>query len=167
MHVGTFCTLTKKNQGSRVGFLGINATTKTATLIDEGAAPFCATNVQTIGQAIVKVLKNPELTKNRYIYVSSFVTSQVELLRVFENISGEKYDVTKVTSEELIARGNERLKKQDYWGFGDLVQGATFGTTGLGDYRGEGLWNEKLGLEKEDLANSVKIVLSGKLVGEE
>jgi hypothetical protein len=112
------------------------------------------------------VLENPELTKNRYIHISSFAWSQAELLSAVEKVSGEKYAVTNVTSEELFQRGNDKLQKQDFSGFADLIQGAAFGKEGLGDYSFEGLWNEKLGLEKEDFEETVKAVLSGKLAGE-
>jgi hypothetical protein len=110
------------------------------------------------------VLENPELTKNQYINILSFLTSQAELLSVIERLTGEKYAVTNITSQEVIARGNAKLKKQDYSGIADLLQGAAFGKAGLGDYRDAGLWNEKLGLKGEE---SVKVALSGKLVGEE
>ena len=72
-----------------------------------------------------------------------------------------------MTSQELLDLGNEKLKKQDFSGIGDLIRAGAFGGRGLGDSEPYGLWNERLGLKKEDLEESVRAGLGGKLVGEE
>jgi hypothetical protein len=48
-----------------------------------------------------------------------------------------------------------------------LIKAAAFGKDGLGDSRPAGLWNDKLGLEKDDFEASVKAALvDGKLYGQ-
>jgi hypothetical protein len=123
--------------------------------------------VHQIGLALIKVLENAELTKNQYVYVSSFQTSQAELLPIVEKVTGSKFNVNNVSSKELILQGSEKLKKQDYSGIGDVIRGISLGDEGLGDYSPEGLWNERLGLQKEDLEETVRLAVSGKLVGQE
>jgi hypothetical protein len=70
-----------------------------------------------------------------------------------------------VSSAELKKRGDEKVAKGDFSGIGDLIQAGAFGDKGLSDHT-KYLWDEKLGLEKEDLEESVKLALGGKLVGE-
>ena len=158
--------LVNKSQGLKVGFLGLNASSKTATLIDGGNATFSSTNLRQIGLSLIKILEKAAETKNTYVYVSSFQTSQKEILAAAEKITGEKWTVKDITSKGLIDLGNEKLKKQDFSGLPDLIRGAVFGSAGLGDSAPAGLWDDKLGLQKEDFEESVKLGLSGRLVGE-
>lgn len=152
--------------GLKVGFLGLNAQNKTATILDSGNATFSTTNLGTIGQAVVKALENAEATKNRYVYVSGFQTSQNEILAAAEKITGEKWTVNKISAKDQIARGNELLQKGDFSGVGPLIQAVTFGDEQLGDLKPSGLWNEKLGLKQDSLEDSIKAGFSGKLLHE-
>lgn len=152
--------------GHKVGFLGLNAQSKTATIVDSGNATFSATNLGTIGEAVVKTLEHAEATKNQYVYISGFQTTQNELLAAAEKITGEKWTVDKVSSNDLKAKGNELLQKGDFSGLGPLIQAATFGEEQLGDLKPAGLWNEKLGLTQDDLEDSLKAAFSGKLLHE-
>ncbi|KAF2464840.1 NAD(P)-binding protein [Lindgomyces ingoldianus] len=152
--------------GLKVGFLGFHIPSKTATLIDSGTAPFSTTNLHQIGLSLIKILQNPSETKNKYIYVSSFTTTQSDILAAVEKLSGEKWTVKHVTSKELIEIGNEKLKNKDFSGIGDLIKAVAWGKEGLGDSRPAGLWDERLGLEKEGFEESIEKALGGKLVGE-
>ncbi|KAF2636539.1 isoflavone reductase family protein-like protein CipA [Massarina eburnea CBS 473.64] len=152
--------------GLKVGFLGLNAGTKTATLIDGGKARFSGTNLHQIGLALIKVLEKAEETKNKYIYVSSFETTQNDLLAEVEKITGEKWTVTQVKSADLFKEGGEKLAKGDFSGIPALLQGNIFGEEELSDSTVQGLWNEKLGLEKESFEESIKAGLAGKLYGD-
>ena len=153
-------------QGIKVGFVGTDIANKTFTFIDEGKGTFSVSNLYAIGLALIKVLEKSAETKNQYIFVSSFETNQKQLLETVEKVSGEKWAVKHITSKELIESGNEKLKKQDFSGVVDLIRAAAFGQDNLGDSTPAGLWNDKLGLRKEDYEASVKAALSGKLVGE-
>ena len=95
------------------------------------------------------------------------MTSQAEILQIAEKITGTKWTVKHKSSKELIDLGNEKIKKHDFDGISDLIKAGAFGAEGLADYSSEGLWNEKLGLQKEDLEESVRVGLAGKLLGEE
>ncbi|KAF2446912.1 NAD(P)-binding protein [Karstenula rhodostoma CBS 690.94] len=152
--------------GLKTGFLGVNAQTKTVGLVDQGTATFSTTNLRQIGIATVKALERAEETKNKFVYVSSFETSQKELLEKAEKLTGEKYKVEHLESKQLREDGLNKVKAGDFSGFVPLLQAAVAGKAGLGDHRPFGLWNEKLGLEKEDFDESIKAGLSGKNYGQ-
>ncbi|KAJ4297768.1 hypothetical protein N0V90_005663 [Kalmusia sp. IMI 367209] len=153
--------------GLKVGFIGINGQTKTATLIDGGKAPFSATNLRQVGLGVVKILEKAEETKNKVVYLSSFETSQKELLEAAEKFTGEKWTVEDVTSESLQEAGNNKLKAGDPSGIIDLIKAAISSKEALGNHSKLAKeWNEKLGLQKEDFEESVKAGLSGKNYGQ-
>ncbi|KAF2865302.1 hypothetical protein BDV95DRAFT_586677 [Massariosphaeria phaeospora] len=149
--------------GIKVGFLNLDIATKTATLIDGGTTTFSATNLRQIGLALVKILETPAVAKDQYVFISSFQTTQKDIVDAAEKITGDKWTIKNVTSKELIYQGNEKLKKQDFSGIVELIKGAAFGDHGFGDLTPAGLWNEKLGLSKEDFEDSVKAALGGKI----
>ena len=97
--------------------------------------------------------------------VSSFETSQNVLLEKAEKITGEKWTVENVSSKEWRAAGFKKLEENDHSGIFNLIQAVVLGDEGLADHRPFGLWNDKLGLEKEDFDESVKAGFSGKLYG--
>ncbi|KAF2258724.1 isoflavone reductase family protein-like protein CipA [Lojkania enalia] len=150
----------------KVGFLCINLPSKSATLIDEGKAKFSATNLHQIGLALIKILEKPSETKNKFVYISSFTTTQNDILAAAEKLTGEKFKVDHVSSKDLQASGSEKLGKGDFSGIAELIQASAFGAQELCDLTPAGLWNDKLGLEKESFEDSIKSVLNGKLVGE-
>ncbi|KAH0494668.1 hypothetical protein TgHK011_008259 [Trichoderma gracile] len=94
--------------------LGINAKDKTATIIDSGDKPYAATNVSFIGETLAAILKKPEETANKYLSVFSFATTQNEVLKIFEEESGSKFQITHVKGGDLIKAANESVAKGDY-----------------------------------------------------
>jgi hypothetical protein len=149
--------------GLMVGFLGFSFSDKSATLFDDGTATFSATNLRTIGLTVVKALENPEATKNQYVFVSGFQTTQKEILQVAEKITGDKWTVTNVSTKDLIKEAGEKIQKGDYSGIYDQIKASGFGADELCDLTPEGLWNEKLGLPKGDFEKSVRAGFEGKL----
>lgn len=152
--------------GFKVGFLGFSLQDKTVTIVDSGDATFSTSNVLFIGKALVAALEKAEETKNQYVYVSEFQTSQNELLKHAEKVTGVKFTVKKTTSKEHIALGNKLLSEGNHAGVGPLIQALTFGDEGLGDLSKNNLWNEKLGLETESIEDSIKAGFAGKLLHE-
>jgi len=148
----------------RSGFLGINPKANTATIYDDGNARWSTTNIATISRALISILQNPSTTSNEYVYISSFTTSQNEVLAAAEKISGIKYQVEKGTSQGLIESGNAKLKEGDLSGIGDLIRANLYGGNG-NDWEKE-KFNSKLGLKGEkSLEESVEVVIKkGELV---
>ena len=144
----------------KVGFLGFNIKEKKATIFDSGNEPFTGTNLPYIGLAVASILKNPASTANKYIEVASFVTTQNEILKAFEEESGSKWTVEKKDTETFAKIADEKLAKGDYSSFGDYLKVYLF-TDGKGQSPKESdLANKELGLPKDDLRATVKAVLA-------
>jgi hypothetical protein len=150
----------------KVGFNGFNLADKSVTIFDGGNTKFSATNLHTIGVALIKALEKPEESKNQYIYLGGFNTTQNEILGLAEKITGAKWTVKHVVSKEHLANGRAKVEKGDYTGILDLLQVATFGEEQIGLFDPAKLWNEKLGLPKDDLEKSIRAALEGKLAHE-
>jgi hypothetical protein len=150
----------------KVGFNGFNLADKSVTIFDGGNTKFSATNLHTIGVALIKALEKPEESKNQYIYLGGFNTTQNEILGLAEKITGAKWTVKHVASKEHLANGRTKVEKGDYTGILDLLQVATFGEEQIGLFDPAKLWNEKLGLPKDDLEKSIRAALEGKLAHE-
>ncbi|PVI05828.1 NAD(P)-binding protein [Periconia macrospinosa] len=146
--------------GLKVGFVGVDGKTKTANLIDGGNGKSSVTTLNTIGLAVAKGLQNPELTKNQYVTIASFTTTQNEILAAAEKVSGTKFTIASdVSSAELTKTGQEKLGKGDHSGVVDLLRAGNSGSRNLGDNTVLGLWNDKLGLPKEDFEEVIKSAL--------
>ncbi|RDW72892.1 NmrA-like family protein [Coleophoma cylindrospora] len=144
--------------GLRVGSLGFSIPNKTATIIDSGNEPFFGTNLKAIGLAVVSVLQHPE-TSNRYLRVSSFTTTQNELLSILESESGGQWTVSKEAADERRKTGEENLAKGDRSAFGNLLKDFVFRDgSGHGSPVG-GFANKELGLPEEVLKETIKNVL--------
>ena len=122
---------------------------------------FSATTLEQIGQTVLRSLEHAELTKNQYVRVSSFETTQLEVVAALEKVTGERFVRQEVSSEDLIARGREKLAVHDYQGgVPPLLHAVIFGAaSNLGDSSRLGLWNDRLGLAKVELEGIVRAVV--------
>jgi hypothetical protein len=153
-------------QGLKVGFLEFDLKKKSASIWDSGDAKVSSTNLSTIGLALVNLLGPSVVTEtaNKYVYVASHTVSQNQILKAFEKVSGESWSVSKKSSEEIIPQSLEKIKNHDYSVVVSLIQAAAFGNAAYGDFEKVhgGVWNDKLGLPKEDFEADVKAVFEGK-----
>jgi hypothetical protein len=122
-------------------------------------AVFTASTLPTIAKGILAMLKHADETKNQYVYISSFHICQKDILEALEKTCGKKWTVKHITSEELITQGKQRLAEGDEMGAIDLVGGGALGKEALGDSRPWGLWNEKLGIQRQDLEQAIEEAL--------
>ncbi|OAA36000.1 nmrA-like family protein [Beauveria brongniartii RCEF 3172] len=86
------------------GVLGFDIAKKKAQIWDGGNTKFLATNLEDIVAALMTLLRDAhvrEKAKNRYVYISSFATTQNETLRELEKFSGSEFAVTHVKSDVL------------------------------------------------------------------
>ncbi|RMJ14236.1 hypothetical protein CDV36_006064 [Fusarium kuroshium] len=154
--------------GLKVGFLGFDFSNNRAHLFDGGKVPFGATNMHTIGHALFSLLSSPSAyaeSQNRYIHIASHMTSQHEILAAVEEVTGKTWEKVAVNGKELSRTSLVKFHLGDPSAFPGLIQAMTWGRlgdTGLGDFSGEELFNDKLGLPKEDLEADVRAVLDGK-----
>lgn len=140
-----------------------NLTDHSATIWDDGNKSFTFTNEKQLGQAVVAVLKHPEDTKNKYLYIASVETTQNKILAALEESSGRRWTVTKTTTETQVAEALKKLAAGDFSGAFALVRGTVFGNIpGLrSDYiKEEKIANDILGLEMEEVNDVVERVLN-------
>lgn len=145
------------------GFGGFNIPARTAQIFDGGDIAYEATTLSRVGEGIAATLEKIELTKNQFVYINSFTTTQNQVLESLEKATGEKFEVTTGSSEELWQTGKESLEKGNARGRLDMIAAALYqkgAALKLMQYsESRGLWNEKLGLEEESLTAVVREVV--------
>ncbi|KAM0521350.1 hypothetical protein ACHAPE_002830 [Trichoderma viride] len=142
--------------------LGINAEAKTGEIIDSGNKPYAATNTYFVGETVAAILKKPEETANKFLNVFSFKTTQNEVLKIFEEESGSKYEVSHVKGSDLLEAAAASVAKGDYkQSIGPFVQYVFFADAAEGPVDLEANDGELLGIkDKSGLRDSVKRELS-------
>ncbi|KAL8300111.1 hypothetical protein RB597_009957 [Gaeumannomyces tritici] len=140
------------------GYSGLNATTKTARIIDSGNEPFQASTRPFIGRAVAAVLRRADETANKYLLVAGFQPSQNEILSALETLTGAKWTVAaRADTAALQAEGERKLAAGDHSAFPHLLERWCYGD-GVGhpvapaDDAGEAL----LGLPKEDMGEVLR-----------
>ncbi|KAF8543028.1 hypothetical protein BDD12DRAFT_822534 [Trichophaea hybrida] len=118
------------------GLIGFNIKENKATLYDGGDRPFSATLLSDVAKAIVGILKHPEETKNRLVYVHSARLTQQQLVAIYDKIRGTKLETTVVDAEEVAKAGTEKFAKGDFSGFVDQFLVCYFGEGYGGDNDG-------------------------------
>ena len=135
---------------------------KTALIWDEGTNTFSATNLETVVKAVVVILADAEKeTRNRFVYIQNFATSQQEILDVLEKVRGEKWVIERTSAQEQFEVAGNLLKAGDETGaFYIWLRGGLFsGSVGC-EFEKEKLDNELLGLQRETLEETVRRVLA-------
>lgn len=79
-------------------------------VLDDGEAKWSASTLAQIGEATARILQRPDVTKNRMIYVQSFLVSQNEVLASFERATGQNWTVQRHDFKQYQA---EEKKKGD------------------------------------------------------
>lgn len=156
-------TLISFGQGLPLGFIGFDLAAKSVTLVDEGKTKFTCTNLDQIARSIVSVLKHPAETANKFVYVESFTTTQLEVLAALEKFTSEKWKVNPASSKTMREIGFEKLQAGDLMmGAGLVIQAGFLGEAALEDHTnvGGGSWNKRLDLPTENVEGTVKRVLS-------
>lgn len=100
--------------GLQVGFI-LDAKGRAATLYDGGERAFSATTLADVGRAVVGVLRNPEETRNRAVYVQSAAPTLKELAAAGKRASGrpEEWTETVVKVDDVLADAYAELKKEN------------------------------------------------------
>jgi hypothetical protein len=141
--------------------------------MDNGEIPFTTTNIRTIGTAIFALLSstsNYASSQNRYIHIESYTTTQVEILDVLENITGKAWERIHESGKELLRWSHEEYRKGNlsYEVVEPQIQVVSCGKLdeeGLGDLRGENLFNDQLLLPKENLEADIRVIAAGQKLG--
>jgi len=135
--------------GLKVGFI-VNFTKHSATVFNGGDVPFSATNLETIGQAVVGVIQHPAETANRAVYIQDALVTQNQLIQYAKDKDGVEWDITHKSTEKTREESFAELAKGPDGNVGGAMIGfltsAIFGEGYGGDYTGH-LDNELLGLK--------------------
>ncbi|KAI1770309.1 NAD(P)-binding protein [Hypoxylon cercidicola] len=142
--------------GLRVGSVGFDKRTKTATIYDSGDEPVQASNLPFLGRVVAAILSQPEKTANQYLSVASFNPSQNQILKIVEAKTGEKWKVEHASTAEQEKIGVEKLSKGDYSAFSNLLRSRIYADGAKLAVGGENSAVGLLGLQEEDLAASVE-----------
>ncbi len=96
---------------------------------------------------------------NGFCYISSFLTSQEEILEAAMRVTGtsdEEWKVENVNARTYIEEGKAMLSKGDFRGMVNVLGGMVFKGGMGGDYESvKGISNEVLGLPKLELDDAV------------
>jgi hypothetical protein len=140
--------------------MGTSVPNHTSTIIDSGNESYITTTIPQIARAIVSVLQKPAETANKYLLVTSFKTTQNQILDAAERATGQKFEVKKVDAEAWKKEGVEMLQKGDFrgigrfWGWFLCKDGEVHGAPGNEIIVG----NELLELPQEDMEVVIKEV---------
>jgi hypothetical protein len=133
--------------------MGTSIPNHTSVIIDSGNESYITTTIPQIARAIVSVLQMPAKTANKYLLVTSFKTTQNQVLSAAECVLGQKFEVRKVDAEAWKKEGVEMLQNGDFRGIGRF-----WGWFLCKDREGHGaagneiiVGNELLGLPQEDM----------------
>ncbi|RAO73177.1 uncharacterized protein BHQ10_009189 [Talaromyces amestolkiae] len=149
--------------GLTSGFLGYDIPNRTATIWDGGDKRFTLVNERELGQSVVSVLKHPQETANKYLYVTSVEVTQNEILRALKEETDSKWKVIHTTSDAQKKEAFKRLSNGDFSGGLILVRGTSYANDPAlhANYAtDEKLSNDLLGLEPESVKQTIKRVLS-------
>lgn len=143
----------------KLGFLGISLPSKSAFITDSGSELYPTTTIAQIARAVASILSKPEATANKYLNISSFTTTQNEIVKAGEEVTGLKWHVTQVTSEERLKEGSERVATGDIRGIGNMWNyWCSNGGKGRA-FKKEELANQLLELKEENLVDVIKGLL--------
>lgn len=117
-------------------------------LFDGGKAKISATVLDDLGKAVVGALRKDGEVKNKYCFVHSRLTSQLEMLRFLRELKpGENIETVNIDTDELVREAEENLEK------GDTSPAAMRGFIAKVSFGEGGNWfertdNEVLGVEE-------------------
>ena len=98
--------------GIKVGF-SMNLKAKSISLFDGGDRVFSTTSLSTLGKAVAGVLKHPDQTKNRAVYVQDTATSLQKLAAMGKKATGaEGWNESVVSIDDVTAQAWAELKKE-------------------------------------------------------
>lgn len=155
-----------------MGLFGIVPAKREAHFLGDGTAKFNTTSLSTAALSLAQLAELPTTSSsgpslsdfaNRLVYVSSFRTSQREILDAVQRVTGTTDDDWAITTSDqksYMAEGSARMAKGDFHGLANMLYGAVMGGGMGGDYESErGVSNAVLGLPEEDLDSAVRAAL--------
>ncbi|KAG8839136.1 hypothetical protein FRC18_000523 [Serendipita sp. 400] len=152
-------TLIRNGPWFDLGFtlaLGFDIQARTATLYDNGDRKFHTTTVPSICRAITSLLADSSQSVNKVVHIHDFFITQLDVLKVTEEIMGSKFAITKVDTNEMAKSAMEGLSR------GEFIPQNIFGAirASVWGEKSAARWDENddsaaLGLGDADLAKEI------------
>lgn len=155
-----------------LGIMGFALRDKTVTVFDGGDHPYEATNIEQIARAVGATLsaEHYEKTSNTYIFVNSFTLTQNQVIAELEKQMNTKLKLEHASRAEVAAEARKELAtgEVEYSTGSGYVKGSLglitaeiYNVDDINNYsRTRGLWNDRLGLPKESLEETIRGVLA-------
>ena len=86
---------------------------KRAVLLGDGNGKISLTTMRDVGKLVVAALKRPEATKDKAVKVNSFTTTPKEIVAEYEKQTGQKWDVSYTTIDELKELERQAWERED------------------------------------------------------
>jgi hypothetical protein len=144
--------------GLACGLLKFDLRGRKAYIMDGGNIKFSGSNLDFIGKAVIKILEKFEETENKLLYVHSNYVTQLELLEVLEEVTGEKFERIDQDSEEELKVVRPKMLDGDGEAREEVV--AVWGVVASDWKNKEGFANTLLGLQEDDLVETVRKVVA-------
>jgi hypothetical protein len=126
--------------------------------MDGGNIKFSCSNLDFIGEAVLKILEKPKETENKLLYVHSNYVTQLELLEALEKVTGDKFERIDQDSEEELKVVRPKMLNGDGEAREEVV--AVWGVIASDWKNKEGFANTLLGLQEDDLVETVRKVVA-------
>lgn len=93
--------------------IGFDLKERKATLY-QGNRKFHTTTIASICSAIIHILREPSKFANKTLHIHDFFITQRDLLAVAESVTGDKFEVTEVSAEEIGKKALEAIKRGEF-----------------------------------------------------
>lgn len=154
------------------GLFGIDVKNRVAKFYDDGNTRTNTSTMAQVGRGVTALLSLPLKTtdgspslegyRNRYVYVSSFLTTQNEMLSEVQRVTGTKpadWQVSYTPTEQVKEEGkNKWLKEGDFSGMIGYMFGTYFSKDLGGNFEHKKN-NAALGLPQEDFEQATRLAV--------
>ena len=138
------------------GFLGFDIKNRTAVIYDDGKNFASGTTLPTIGKSVAAVIRNPQLTQNKRIYIADATLTQQQALALFEKYTQTKWTVKNVVSTNVRKEAEENLAKGNIGpAFGGFILSFAYGGAPGANFEGKTI-NQAIGVPPVPLEQIVK-----------
>lgn len=144
--------------GLRENFLHFDLKTKSADILDDGTYRSSTSTLARIAEAVVKVLQDEDVGRNKMLFMQSFCVSQLDVLASLEKATGEKWRVNWIKSSEFIKENKAKADAGDK----EAIEHLVFALGAIdGDWeKKEGFAMDALGFKNQNLDEIVQKVVS-------
>jgi len=144
--------------GLKKNFLHFDLKSQKAEILDDGNAKTSQSTFSQLSKAVLRIFDKEAETANKMLFLQSFCVSQNEVLRSLEKVTGTKWAVEHISTEEFIKEHKPAADAGDSIAIDHLV-------FALGVLDGnwevkEGFSMSLLGLQNEDLDKVVADVIA-------